>query len=566
MRELLAAFAREVVSFLQLNIKRVIASIILGIAIGLSVTLIHFLISEILQSWFITKGSSLLFVLLVPAFGLFMAGLAIKSARTSNKETVEEMVQAYHRAGGIMSLRALPAKIGASIITIGLGGSAGLEGPSIYVGSSLGSFLGQKGRPFGLRYRDIRILMISGAAAGVSAIFKAPLTGVVFALGLPYKDDLVHEALLPSLITSVISYLTIASFIGFQPLFYLAHAYTQSFSDSLMAIPFGLLIGIAALCFTYLFHHVNKFSEKIKISLPLKGLIGGFIVGLLGLVSLLFTQKAYVLGPGYELVANSLSGTFSPFQLIPLFILKAAATIFTLASSGVGGIFIPLISMGSLLGGFFGELVGARIPLWTALGMAAFLAAGYKAPLAAVTFVAETTGNPSFIIPSLIASAVAYVLSGSYSVSEYQKSRRESHLEMVLALKVKDLMTKKVATTIPDLTLRELVDERILKYHHKVLPVVDSDGELMGIISRGDISNVPKEQWSDTKVNDAMRKEVVTFSPDQKISQIVEVLYEKNIFTAPVVDKAHPSKLLGIISLTDIVKREELARLAREKE
>ncbi len=551
---------------MQLNIKRVAASVVLGITIGLSITFIQFLIDKILQSWFLTRGSSLPFVFLIPAFGLFLAGLVIKSARTLNKELTEETIEAYHRADGKMSIRALPAKIGASIITIGLGGSAGLEGPSIYIGSSLGSFLGRKGRSLGLRYRDIRILMISGAAAGISAIFKAPLTGVVFALGLPYKDDLVHEALLPSLITSVISYLAIASFTGFQPLFHLAHGYTQSFSDSLMAIPFGLLIGIAALGFTYLFHHANKLSSKIEIPLPLKGLIGGILVGLLGILSLLFARKAYVLGPGYELVVNSLSGTYSPLQLIPLFIIKASTTILTLATSGVGGIFIPLISLGSLLGGVFGILIGSRIPLWTALGMAAFLAAGYKAPLAAVTFVAETTGNPSYIIPSLIASSVAYVLSGNYSVSENQKSRRETHLEEALRLKVRDLMTKEVQTASPDLNLRELVDERILKYHHKVLPVVDEEYRVIGIISRGDVSNVPKEQWLDKKVSEAMRKDVVTFFPDQKISEVAEVLYEKNVFTAPVVDRWNDSKLLGIISLTDIVKMEELARLARQKE
>ncbi len=127
-------------------------------------------------------------------------------------------------------------------------------------------------------------------------------------------------------------------------------------------------------------------------------------------------------------------------------------------------------------------------------------------------------------------------------------------------------MTKEVQTASPDLNLRELVDERILKYHHKVLPVVDEEYRVIGIISRGDVSNVPKEQWLDKKVSEAMRKDVVTFFPDQKISEVAEVLYEKNVFTAPVVDRWNDSKLLGIISLTDIVKMEELARLARQKE
>src|SRR5208337_4981189 len=128
-----------------------------------------------------------------------------------------------------------------------------------------------------------------------------------------------------------------------------------------------------------------------------------------------------------------------------LFVMKMLATSFTLGSTGVGGIFIPQIVMGASLGGLFGEMFSpSRVVLFVAVGMASFLAAGYKTPLAAVAFVAETTFGPSYLIPSLVAAAVSYAVSGEASVSEYQKLRAEIDITQIAHLQAKDVMTQKV--------------------------------------------------------------------------------------------------------------------------
>ena len=129
-----------------------------------------------------------------------------------NEHSTEEIIRSYHEHEGNIDVRSFLPKISAAITTVGFGGSAALEGPSIYGGGALGSWFA-KLRRFGLEPRDRRIMLISGAAAGMAAVFRAPMTGLVFALEMPYKDDLAHEALLPSLIASVISYVTLAFFL-----------------------------------------------------------------------------------------------------------------------------------------------------------------------------------------------------------------------------------------------------------------------------------------------------------------------------------------------------------------
>jgi len=136
-------------------------------------------------------------------------------------------------------MRSLVPKLIAAIATVGFGGSAALEGPSIYGGGAIGSWLWSKLRRFGLEPRDRRIMLISGAAAGMAAVFRAPLTGLVFALEMPYKDDLAHEALVPSLIASVVAYATLASFLGWRPLFDFAGTTSFSGKDLLWSAVLG---------------------------------------------------------------------------------------------------------------------------------------------------------------------------------------------------------------------------------------------------------------------------------------------------------------------------------------
>ncbi len=398
---------------------------IIGVAAGLAITLVTVVILKII--W----ASMLPFYLrhhwtIVPGLiaGFFLTGV-IMQRRTPdpNEHSTEEIIRSYHERNGEIDIKPFWWKLLAAATTVGSGGSAALEGPSIYGGGAIGSWLWTKLKHFGLSERDRRIMLISGAGAGMAAVFRAPLTGIVFALEMPYKDDLAHEALLPSLIASVVSYGTLTAFIGTAPLFGFANGGNFRASDLLWSALLGLLLGVIAMVFTTLFRRTRKFVVNSPMSHTKKLVIGGALTGFCGLLFVtLYPGGLIPIGPNYEAAHKILWNSYPSGELICFAALKLAATLFSLGTGGVSAMFVPLFLAGGALGRVFGHAIGntAGLNLYAAVGMAAFIAAGYKAPLTAVVFVAETTGGHPYIIPSLIGAACAYAISGESSASADQ--------------------------------------------------------------------------------------------------------------------------------------------------
>ncbi len=369
---------------------------------------------------------------IIPGVGLgcCLAGLIMQYCTPDpNQHSTEEIIQSYHEHEGVVDMRAFPVKLTAAITTVGFGGSAALEGPSIYGGAAIGSWLWTKlhsMRRFRLDERDRRIMLISGAAAGMSAVFRAPLTGIVFALEMPYKDDLAHEALLPSLIASVVSYMTLGAFLGNAPLFDFKSADRYSMRDLLWCAVLGALIGLIAMAYVITFRRFRSFVVGWEAPHWFKLGLGGVLTGLCGVLF----QRAYPgallpLGPNYEAVGQILNLPHASRELAIFGASKLLATLFTLGAGGVSAMFVPLFLTGGTIGIVFAQSVvhTPSLAIYAAAGMAAFLAAAYKTPLAAVVFVAEATGGHAFLIPALIASAVAYAVSGDASVSKDQRVR-----------------------------------------------------------------------------------------------------------------------------------------------
>jgi len=407
---------------------------LIGVTAGLAVTAVAVLILREMwppvlayylhHHWAIVPG----LVIGCAVTGLIMQYLT----RDPNQHSTEEVIQSYHEHEGAIDMRAFPAKLLAAITTVGFGGSAALEGPSIYGGAAIGSWLWTRLhvlRRFRLDQRDRRIMLICGAAAGMSAVFRAPLTGIVFALEMPYKDDLAHEALMPSLIASVVSYMTLSAFLGSKPLFNFSSSGTYTMSDLLWSSLLGLLIGLLAMAFVITFRRLRGFVVKWTAPHWIKLTIGGLLTGLCGLLFLqIYPGTLIPLGPNYEAVGQILTQSHSSNELVVFGIFKLAATAFTLGAGGVSAMFVPLFLTGGGLGIAFAQTVvhSTSLGLYAAVGMASFIAAAYKTPLAAVVFVAEATGGHAFIIPALIGSAVAYAISGDASVSADQKLHEET--------------------------------------------------------------------------------------------------------------------------------------------
>jgi len=319
---------------------------VLGILTGLVITAIAYVLLD--QLWPAVLGQYLHHHwMIVPGllFGSALAGVIMQFCTPDPDEhSTEEIIRSYHEHEGAINVRPFVPKILAAIASVGFGGSAALEGPSIYGGGA--------------------------------------------------------------------------------PLFNFASTATYSGRDLGWCALLGLLVGLVAMVFVLTFRRVRGFFVAWRIAHWQKLALGGVLTGLCALLFLqLYPGTLVPIGPNYEAVGAILSTHHSTLELLNFSIFKLAATLFTLASGGVSAMFVPLFLTGGALGTAFAQSVvhSAGLEMYAAVGMAAFIAAGYKAPLAAVVFVAEATGGHSFIIPALIGAAVAYAVSGDASASGDQR-------------------------------------------------------------------------------------------------------------------------------------------------
>lgn len=549
--DLTATYARDLFKWL------LIAPII-GLTTGLAVTAIAIIILKKLwppllnfflgHVWAIVPVITLAFAVT----GLIMQYLT----PDPDEHSTEEIIRSYHEHQGDIDVRSFFPKILAAITTVGFGGSAALEGPSIYGGGAIGSWLWVKLRRFKLEPRDRRIMLISGAAAGMAAVFRAPMTGLVFALEMPYKDDLAHEALLPSLISSVVAYVTLAFFLGATPLFNFASATSFTGRDLLWCAFLGVLIGLAAMAYTITFRRARVFMVKWAIPHWMKLTLGGFLTGLCGLVFLLIYHGGLVpLGPNYEAVGEILSHHHSSAELIVFGIFKLAATLFSLASGGVSAMFVPLFLTGGSFGTAFAQIIHANsVELYAAVGMASFIAAGYKTPLAAVVFVAEATGGHAFIVPALIGAAVAYAISGEASASGDQRQHEGVRVQELRNISVSAVMQPHVVSVLGSSTLRDFADNVCVHHRHIAFPVLaDDEEEILGLILVSALGLVHPEEWTTKRVEDLTDRRVKKIPANCDLMEALRLLLSEREMHMLFVTSPE-GKLEGVLTNTDILR------------
>lgn len=529
---------------------------IMGVLTGLLITLI----AQIILKWMwppILRYYLAHPLMMIPGLvgGFIVAGLIMQYMTPDpNQHSTEEIIRSYHDHQGDIRMRPFVPKLIAAIATVGFGGSAALEGPSIYGGGALGSWLWAKLRRIGLESRDRRIMVISGAAAGMSAVFRAPLTGIIFALEMPYKDDLAHEALLPALIASVTSFATMAAFLGAQPLFDFASSETYTRRDLLWSALLGVICGLVAMAFDITFRRARHFCVQLSIPHWIKMAIGGFLTGVCGLLFVsIFKGGLVPIGANYEAVHMILQDAHGSVELVVFGFLKLAATLFSLGVGGVSAMFVPLFLTGGSFGTAFAQSIvhSPSIDLYAAVGMAAFIAAGYKTPLTAVIFVAEATGGHGYIIPALIGAAVAYAVSGEASVSGDQRLHEGLRASELSKMMTRNAMQKQVVTTNADTMLREFAESVNAQHSHAVYPVYD-DEKVVGTVSVTALAKVAPQKWDQTRVRDVMDRRVTTVAPDCDLEEALRLLMGQSGQHMLLV-KNETGKLEGVLTKTDIL-------------
>jgi chloride channel protein, CIC family len=529
---------------------------IIGMTIGLLITLLVKIILQwiwppLLRVYLADRAA------IVPGvvIGFVAAGLLMQYLTPDPDEhSTEEIIRSYHERQGRVAMRPFLPKLLAAIVTVGMGGSAALEGPSIYGGGALGSWFWKKLRKLKLEPRDRRIMLISGAAAGMSAVFRAPLTGIVFALEMPYKDDLAHEALLPSLIASVTSFATMAAFVGARPLFDFASGTTYSGKDLLWAALLGAICGAVAMVFDVAFRRVRRFSVRAKIPHWIKMAIGGLLTGGCGLIFVsVFGGDLIPIGPNYEAVPLILQQAHSSLELVMFGGMKLAATLFSLGFGGVSAAFVPLFLTGSSFGAAFAQSVAhsPSVDLFAAVGMAAFIAGGYKTPLTAVVFVAEATGGHAYIVPTLIGAAVAYAVSGEASMSGDQRLHEGVRIAELSKIRVGGVMQKCVTAAEARWSVGKFVEYLRERPPHTAYPVLDG-GRVVGMISMIPLSGLAPEKWDRTQVREVMKREVELVTPDCELQDALRLLMAPQGQHMLIVT-SDDGRLKGIVTKTDVL-------------
>lgn len=499
---------------------------------------------------------------IAPALGLWGAVIMLRWAdagRRLSPSTSEEYIRSFHDRNHPMRFRDLPARLVAGIVTVGSGGAVGLEGPSIYAGATAGNAMQRVVRRL-FRGREGYALLVAGAAAGVSAIFQAPATGVLFALEAPYKSDLGRRALLPALLSSAASYVVYVLVTGFddRPFEIGTEMVSVQFGrqELLGAAVVGAFCGLAASAFCRVLAMAKRIHASDRPWWMIALAAGGILAGLAALSEVLF-DAPLSLGPTAEgqLTDWALNPGASLWWLGALLVIRILATSTVLAGGGVGGVFIPLAVFGLIVGRLVGgwiELGPESLAFFPFIGVAAFLAAGYRTPLAAVMFVAESTGAPLFVVPALVAVAVSQVLIGNASVSQFQRDSRTGHLERRLEMPVNSAMSTEVPTVNADAPLADFVWGVALPRKQLEAIVTGPEREFLGVIRLSDTRDVDRNDWMSVTCGEVMTTDIEPARPSWTLREVTEAMADADIELYPVIDSG--GRIAGVVTENAIVK------------
>ena len=498
--------------------------------------------------------------LIIITVGGFISGLFIHLLAEETKGGgTGEVIKAYHNNKPIRK-RVPFVKLLVSVISLGVGGAGGREGPAAQMGAGFGY---QLGKLFHLSDKDKRILMLAGLAGGVGAIFRSPMGAAIYAVEVLYQDiDFEYEALLPAAISSIIAYSIFSAKFGWVHMFSTPIMKFDNIYEFISYTILALVCSISAIIFINIFNKTNDTFSKIKTPLYIKTALGGFIVGLFAMI---IPDAA---GMGYGIMQKAFLNKTAFSVLLLLGFIRMITTSVTLGSGNSVGLFAPTLVIGTAIGGGVGGLLKHMAPLlvnnpasFAIVGMAGFFAATNKTPLSVIIVVAEITGNYELIVPSMWVVSISFLLTTRYTIERHQvKDRAHSPIhkyeyirDVLEGIKVKDLMKSKFLSVTGDTNLSKIFD--ILSDSKQTdIPIMDSHNNLQGIVTLHVLKSILGEnELADFLVaDDVSNKNVVTATKEENLNTLLHKIGFKEINTIPVVDEK--GKVIGIITRKDIIK------------
>ena len=516
-------------------------------------------------------------LLIIPALGGLLSGLIVFNlAPEAEGHGTDALIDSFHRKKGIVRRRVPFVKTIASAITIGSGGSAGKEGPIAQIGSGFGSFLASLLK---LSDSERRILLLAGAAGGIGAIFKAPLGSALFVTEVLYrKSEFEFEAVMPCVLSSIVGYTVFTFYDGTGTIFQIPRFALATPSQLPLYGLFGLICSLIGFLYIWFFYGMrDRFFKRLSIPKYIKPSVGGLMLGVLAF----FLPE--VLGGGYQWIQSAINGQLTIGLMFALVFAKIVATSFTISSGGSGGVFAPSLFIGSMLGGWYGNICYRFFPnvitepaAFVLVGMGGFFAGVAKVPIAALIMVAEMTGGYGLIVPMLIVSSLSFLLLGNVSLYEKQVATRvdspahvgDYSVDIMDHLQVQDAVVsgRKVETIPQDMSF-ESVLERMTNSNQQDFPVVDKEDNLIGIISMTDL----RTAMADASLHpllvakDIAVTGVMAVTMEDSLNTALKLMAVVNVRELPVVSKEDPGRIISMVSRKDITRayHKEMERMKR---
>ena len=512
----------------------------------------------------------------LPILGIFLAVLAVKYiVRSEVRHGIPTVLHAISKQKGKLKLHNLYSSVITSSLTVGFGGSVGLEGPTVATGTAWGAWLAQA---FRLNYRNTILVLACACAGAMAAIFKAPIAAIVFSVEV-IMIDLTVFSLVPLLLASATAVVVSYFFLGQDVLYPFKVVHTFDLQELPYYIALGIIAGFVSVYFNKMYLFINDIFVKIKKKRN-KLLVGGISIG--GLIFLF--PSLY--GEGYEAINDCLAGNLDYLFNNSLFyslreeiwaamvlmalvvLLKIVAMSLTFGSGGVGGIFAPTLFMGVNTGMLFAMLVnklGIREITsnnFALIGMAGLIAGVLHAPLTGIFLIADISGGYQLFVPLMITSTFAYLIARTFttnSVYHIQLARRKellTHDKDANVLRLMDLR-KLIETDFevlsPDATLRDLT-VAISRNHRNLFPVCDNNRIMVGMIKMDDVRSMifNHDLYDKIKIRELMYMPEYIIDPNDSMEEVTKKFEISGRYNLAVIENG---RYLGFISRARVFTR-----------
>jgi CIC family chloride channel protein len=519
----------------------------------------------------------------MPGAGALLAGaISMWLAPETRGGGADAIIEAFHRSNGLVRKRVAFVKALVSAVTLGFGGSGGREGPTMQMGGALGSLVGQVLR---VTDRERRLLLVAGTAAGMAAVFRTPLGAALLAVEILHRDDFEADALVPSVLASVVSYSVFIAFFGEQTLFTHAPSYPFVPSHLPLYALLAVVVSIVASLFLATMRSVQAATKRLKVPEWCKPGVGGLVLGAFSTPIIFLIgphlgqtgQGLGILGGGYGSAQLAISGAdwlplgWRGIELLAVLgTVKIFATCSTVGTGGSAGDFGPSLVIGGIFGGAFGRaaqmlLHDPRIDpgAFALVGMGTFYGGLAHVPIASLVMTCELAGSYDLLVPLMLAEGIAFVALRRRSLYHAQVAtkrdspahREDLIFDVLTGIRVGDVVVKDraYATFETRTPAREVIDKAAASAWQDVFPVLDGDGKLVGIV----LSDVLRTMAANPDLGElAIALDLmippVSVKDTDDLQKALQALLEHGLREVLVVDDA--AKIVGFLDESEITR------------